>query len=61
MTVGDRYEAERLLRKYDVKTLAPLAVNCGMIRLLKEREEEVKQEQRKKQMNFNFDGNGNGI
>lgn len=53
-----RKEAEQLLRKYDTKTLAPLAESCGMIRILKEREEEMKLERQKKQMSFNFEGNG---
>ena len=48
-------EAERLLRKYDVKTLAPLAVSCGMVRVLKEREQEVEQERQRKQMTFDWE------
>lgn len=55
MTSGDRVEAERLLRKYDVKTLAPLAVSCGMVRVLKEREQEVEQERQRKQMTFDWE------
>lgn len=58
MNIGDRNEAERLLRKYDLKTLAPLAINCGMIRVLKEREEEIEQERKRKQMDFDFGGSG---
>ena len=55
MTIADRSEAEMLLRKYDVKTLAPLAISCGMVRILKEREEELAKERKRKQLDFDWE------
>jgi len=55
MTNIDRSEAERLLRKYDVKTLAPLAVSCGMVRVLKEREQQIEQERQRRQLTFDWE------
>jgi hypothetical protein len=55
MTMADRSEAEMLLRKYDIKTLAPLAISCGMVRILKEREDEIAKERQRKQLNFDWE------
>lgn len=55
MTTLERMEAEQLLRKYDAKTLAPLAVSCGMVRILKEHEEQQKCLKHRNQLEFEWD------